>query len=169
LIYNSTFNITINIDTLKISVGRDWIWNGVSPPIYSVTITQTGESRMPEKAPAGHAPMPLSKPKPGGNGITAGGQGSFTAQLLNNGVPISLPGGSSWSWSDDDPSSTITLDPSDPTGGSVIVTVPASDTAAQLTLSASTVDPTGATQTGSLVVPIAPGVSIFTVTVTQTA
>ena len=115
---------------------------------------------------------PTAKPatgKPGGNGITVGGQGTFVAQLLNNGVPMDLPAGSTWAWSDDDPNSTITLDPSDPTGGTVIITVPASDTATQVTVTAATTDPNGAAVSGSLVVPIAPGVSIFTVTVTQTA
>lgn len=123
----------------------------------------------PSKAPAGKPTPAHSKPKPGGNGIPAGGQGTFQAQLLNAGVPMDLPPGSSWQWSDDDPSSTITMDPSDPTGATVIVTVPASDTASQLILTAVTTDPNGNAVTGTLTVPVNPEVSVFTVVITQTA
>ena len=108
-------------------------------------------------------------PMPGANGITVGSSGTFLAQLNNNNVPIALPPGSSWDWSTDDPSAIITLEPSDPTGGTVNIAIPASDTTTSIVVTAATTDPNGTAVTGSLTVPISPGVSLFTVTVTQTA
>jgi len=116
-----------------------------------------------------HKTLNRSVPRPGGNGIAIGGQGTIQAQLNNNGVPISLPSGSSWQWSDDDVQSQITLDPTDPTGGTIFITVPANDTSTSLTVTASTTDPNGAAVSGSLVVPLTPGVNMFTVVVTQIA
>lgn len=109
------------------------------------------------------------------NGITVGKSGTFNAQLLDNGQPVSLPLGGSWTWTTSDPEATVAVDPAfpdpsnDPTGASVTVTVPATDTATTITVTASATDPTGATQSGSITVPITPATNIFTVSVTQTA
>ena len=151
---------------ISIEIHGDWIWNFYSEPQarYTVTVVQIGESNM-----LAHKTLNRSVPRPGGNGIAIGGQGTIQAQLNNNGVPISLPTGSSWQWSDDDVQSQITLDPTDPTGGTIFITVPANDTSTSLTVTASTTDPNGAAVSGSLVVPLTPGVNMFTVVVTQIA
>jgi hypothetical protein len=176
---NDNTNIDIGTVDISINVAGDWIQNivlGVPVgPLYTVSVRQLagasrGDDMADKSAKAGPGKnIPRSTPRPGGNGITLGGQGTFVAQLNNNSVPISLPSGSSWQWSDDDPNSTITMDPTDTTGGTVIITVPSTDTATQLTVTAATIDPNGNAVSGSLLVPLSPGVNIFTVTVTQTA
>jgi hypothetical protein len=103
------------------------------------------------------------------NGVVAGSSGTFQAKLLDNGQPFTLPEGSSWSWSTSNSNATITPDPSDPTGATVIVAVPASETATQIDVTASTVDPKGETQKFTLTVPIMPPPQIFTVSVDQIA
>jgi hypothetical protein len=148
---------------IEINVYGNWIWNFYAPQAhYSVLVKQIGESPMPK-------PLSRAMPRAGGNGITTGGQGTFQAQLNNNGVPVSLPGGSSWDWTTDDTLATITIDTSDPTGGTVDISIPANDTATQIIVTASTTDPDGNVVTGTLTVPVTPGVSMFTVTVTQIA
>lgn len=99
--------------------------------------------------------------------ISVGTTGTFTAQLEDNGNPIPLPAGSTFAWSADD--TNASLAPSaDST--SVVVTVPASDTATSITVTASTTAPDGTTVSGSVTVPITPGVAhTFTVLVSQTA
>jgi hypothetical protein len=97
--------------------------------------------------------------------ISVGTTGTFTAQLEDNGNPISLPSGSTFAWSADD--TNAALAPSaDST--SVVVTVPATDTATSITVTASTTAPDGSTVSGSVTVPITPGVAhTFTVLVSQ--
>lgn len=100
-------------------------------------------------------------------GITAGSTGTFTAQLEDNGAPIALPSGSTFLWSSSDPNASLahsadTL--------SVVVTVPDTDTLTEITVTASTTDPKGNPVSGSVTVPITPGVvHVFTVVVAQTA
>ena len=111
-----------------------------------------------------------SKPKPGGNGVVPEGQGTFQAQLLNNNVPMDLPSGSSWNWAIDDPMISFSQDfVTDPSGGTIIVVVPAGDTAQQFTITVDTTDPNGNDLTQTLVVPITPGVSVFSISLTQIA
>lgn len=99
--------------------------------------------------------------------ISQGATGTFAAQLEDNGNPIPLPSGSTFAWSADD--TNATLAPSADTL-SVVVTVPATDTATSITVTAETVAPDGNKAQGSVTVPIIPGVAhTFTVTVTQTA
>ncbi len=99
--------------------------------------------------------------------ISQGATGTFSAQLEDNGNPIPLPSGSTFAWSADD--TNAQLAPSADTL-SVVVTVPATDTATSITVTAETVAPDGNKVQGSVTVPIIPGVAhTFTVTVTQTA
>ena len=99
--------------------------------------------------------------------ITAGATGTFSAQLEDNGNPIPLPSGSTFAWTSDDPNAQLA--PSEDSL-SVVVTVPSTDTVTSITVTAATVDPTGATVQGSVTVPVVPGeVHVFTVTVAQTA
>lgn len=99
--------------------------------------------------------------------ISVGTTGTFTAQLEDNGNPISLPSGSTFAWTSDD--TNATLAPSaDST--SVVVTVPATDTATSVTVTAGTTAPNGSTVYGSVTVPITPGVThTYTILVSQTA
>jgi len=117
------------------------------------------------KAPKGH-----SKPKPGGTSVIPGNTGTFQAQLLGNNVPIDLPSGSSWGWAIDDPSISFSQDfTSDPSGGTIVAMVPADSTAQQFTITADTVDPNGNQLSQTLVVPITPGITVFTISLTQIA
>ncbi len=99
--------------------------------------------------------------------INAGSTGTFTAELEDNGNAIPLPVGSTFAWTADD--TNATLAPS-ADSLSVVVTVPATDTATSITVTASTTAPDGSTVSGSVTVPITPGVThTFTVLVSQTA
>lgn len=95
----------------------------------------------------------------------AGKSGTFLAQLEDNGNPIPLPDGSTFGWQTDLPEATIV--PSDDTLTAVI-TVPDTTTATSITVTASTTAPDGTPASGSVTVPIVPGVPhTFTVSVTQ--
>lgn len=97
--------------------------------------------------------------------ISVGATGTFAAQLEDNGNPIPLPSGSTFAWSADDTNATLAPN-ADST--SVVVTIPATDTSTSITVTATTVAPDGNKVSGSLTVPIIPGVShTFTVSVTQ--
>ncbi len=99
--------------------------------------------------------------------ISVGTTGTFTAQLEDNGNPIPLPSGSTFAWTADDTSASLAAS-ADST--SVVVSVPATDTATSITVTASTTAPDGSTVSGSVTVPITPGVAhTFTVLVSQTA
>ena len=97
--------------------------------------------------------------------ISQGATGTFQAQLEDNGNPIPLPSGSTFAWTSDD--ANAQLAPSADTL-SVVVTVPADDAATSITVTASTTAPDGSTVSGSVTVPIIPGVQhVFTVAVQQ--
>jgi len=99
--------------------------------------------------------------------ITVGATGTFAAQLEDNGNPIPLPAGSTFAWTSDDSNAGITASSDTLTA---VVSVPATDTATSITVTATTIDPDGKTVQGSVTVPIIPGVShTFTVSVTQSA
>ena len=115
------------------------------PNRYSVRITQEN-------------PMAI------GN-IQAGTSGTFAAVLDDNGSPITLPTGSTFTWTDSDPSVTITPS-ADST--SAVVAVPAGDTGTSITVTA-TVTINGNTVSGSLVVPLTPIPQVFTVVVSHTS
>jgi hypothetical protein len=98
--------------------------------------------------------------------IPAGQTGTFAAQLLDNGAPIALPAGSTFTWTASDASVTFATS-ADTT--STVVTVPAGDTGTSVTITASTTDPNGNPVSGSITVALTPTPQQFTVTVTQTA
>jgi hypothetical protein len=75
--------------------------------------------------------------------IAAGGSGVFVAQLFQDGqVPplasIPLSSGATWSWTCSDPEAVLTPDSADPTGGTVTVFIPTSDTNLHFSLTATT-------------------------------
>jgi hypothetical protein len=96
-------------------------------------------------------------------GVAAG----FAAMMEDNGNPIPLPEGSSFAWATDDADDVISVSAETTTA---VITVPA-DTPAdrtELTVNVSAVDPTGTDITGSVTVPITPGVvHTYTITVAQ--
>lgn len=96
----------------------------------------------------------------------AGDSGTFAAALQDNGVTIPLPSGSSFAWTADDTFVTLTPDAST---DNCVVNVPASDSAASITITATTTDPTGKPVSGSITVPLASTPQQFTVSITQTA
>ena len=106
-----------------------------------------------------------------GTTIQVGGAASFEAELLDNGAAVSIPAGSTWAWSSADPLATLTplLEADgvtvDPTG--ITVNIAGSDTQTSLVLNASTVDPTGATDTGNITVPVTPEPQVFTVKIVE--
>ena len=98
--------------------------------------------------------------------ITAGTSGTFAAQLLDAGSPISLPSGTTFVWSASD--STVSIVQSADTT-SAVITVPPGDAGTTLTVTASTTDPAGNPQSGSITVELTPVPQTFSVTVAQTA
>lgn len=84
-------------------------------------------------------------------GITPGSSGIFTANLIDNGLPVPS---SDWVWSSNDANATITTQASDPSGATVQVAIPAADTSTSITLTASAKDADGKTQTATYTVPI---------------
>ncbi len=96
----------------------------------------------------------------------AGDSGTFNAVLQDNGVTIPLPSGASFVWTADDKSAVLTPDAST---DNCVVTLPASDTAASVTITATTTDPTGKSVSGSITLPLTPEPQQFTVSITQTA
>ena len=102
-------------------------------------------------------------------GIALGTTGTIQAQLQDDGKTITLPSGSSWAWQSSDPTVTIVPATGDSTGGTVVISVPAGDTGTNCTVSASTTDPAGKTQTGTISIPYLPVPQQYTVTLSQTA
>ena len=97
------------------------------------------------------------------NGIIDGGSGTFAAVLDLNGVPVSTQ--PTFSWTTNVADATVT--PSADTL-SVVIAVPAGETATSITVTAETTDPNGNKVVGFLTVPLnAP--QVFSVTVSQTA
>lgn len=103
------------------------------------------------------------------NGLTPGVAGTFQAELDLNGAPYVPPAGQpftpSFVWSS--PDSLITVTPSADTTQAK-VTVQPSDTQTSATIVATCTDPTGASQSGQIVVPTGgTGPQTFSVKVTQ--
>lgn len=122
---------------------------------YTVTVTQITGSKGDFTMAAGD------------NSIPQGGAGTFNAVLQDNGTPVGTQP-TSWTWSTNDPSAVVTTDTSDPSGATVVVSIPQSDTSTSIIITATTADPTGAAVSGSLTVTVAAGVNKFTVVVSQT-
>lgn len=123
---------------------------------YNVVVSQVGESAHLTTEEIQMA-----------NNIPTGGQGTFNAVLQDNGVPVATqPSG--WTWGTNDPSAVVTPVTTDPTGATVTVAIPASDTSTSIVITASNKDPNGNPVSGSLTVPVAAG-GTFTVVVTQIA
>lgn len=97
--------------------------------------------------------------------IQAGTSGTFAAVLDDNGSPITLPSGSTFTWTASD--TTVTIAPSADTT-SADIAVPAGDDGTSITVTAS-VTVNGNTVSGSLSVALTPIPQVFTVVVTQTA
>jgi hypothetical protein len=95
--------------------------------------------------------------------VEAGGSAAFQATLQDNGNPIDAP--SPFTWSTEDPTDVIMVGAGSSTAK---ITVQANPARTTLTASASTTDPTGATQTGSVTIDVVPGVThTYTVGVSQ--
>lgn len=78
--------------------------------------------------------------------LSAGETTTLHAQLYESGEPIALPDGEQWTWTYDESVVSLVPDPDDPTGATVVATLP--DTyAGVLVISAAAADPTGAIQT----------------------
>ena len=98
--------------------------------------------------------------------VTTNTPSDFIAQMQDNGSPIDLPQSSSFSWSTDDPTDTISVNETTSIATITVNNPPESRT--QLTATASAVDPAGETQTGSLTVDIIAGVThTYTISVSQ--
>lgn len=97
--------------------------------------------------------------------VLPGRGADFGAQLEDNGNAIALPSGSTFAWSTDDETDQINI--SDDTLTATIV-VAADTTREELTVTATTTDPDGNEVSGSVTVPIVPGVThTYTVSVFQ--
>jgi hypothetical protein len=108
--------------------------------------------------------------------IAPGSTGQFGAVLLNNGAPFAGFTGT-FTFTTSDPSATVAPATTDASGGTiplanqVVVSIPTGDTLGSVSISATTTDPNGASQTGSVTVAIGGGTStnVFSVGVTQLA
>lgn len=99
--------------------------------------------------------------------IEPGIPAAFESHLLDNGNAIDLPEGSSWSWSTDDPTDQLVQGGGNGDTVKVTITNPP-PTRTTVTVTASTTDPAGETQEGSVTVDIIPGVThTYTVSVSQ--
>jgi hypothetical protein len=112
--------------------------------------------------------------------IAPGSTGQFGAQLLNNGVPDTSSFVPTFTFTASDPSVTFAPATTDASAGLIplanqtVLSVPTGDTLGSVTVSATCVDPNGASQTGSVTVAIGGGVTpppanVFSVGVTQLA
>ena len=111
------------------------------------------------------------------DGIIFGGIGVFQATLMDTAkdppVAVAIPNGSTWQFSTDDPHATLSPVQNEP--GRVVVSVPVPSPAPQtteaepppteITVTATVTDPSGATQTGTLSVPLTE--PVYAVTVEQ--
>jgi hypothetical protein len=92
---------------------------------------------------------------------------AFGASLLDNGNVIDLPATSVWSWSTDDPTDVLVPNV-DTSSVQVTVTNPPASGRTSITVTASTTDPAGAVQTGSVTTDLIPSVEhTYTVSVSQ--
>lgn len=165
-----SINVTININVTNNGTWNQYFYGFVPGDHYTVTIQQIdtqGAESMTDQPKVATKKRARAIPRPGPNDIPVGGTGTFVAQLNNNGVPVDPV--APWAWTTDDAQAVITPDPSDPTGGTVEISIPAGDPATQVVITASTTDPTGATVSASLTVPVSTVPAIYTVVITQTA
>lgn len=106
-------------------------------------------------------------------GLTSPGTATLEITLLDNGVPYVNPPGSGYVFdptiSADDNSITMTADAT--VENQVDISIPAGDTATQITFTASAIAPDGTTVTATLSVPLAPApvASPFTLSLSQTS
>jgi hypothetical protein len=130
------------------------------PPRYTIQITQLKENTMVLGT------------------ITPGSPGQFAAVLLNNGVADTSSFVPAFTFTSSDPSATLAPATTDASGGKiplanqVVLTVPTGDTLDSVSVTATCVDPNGATQTGSVTVAIGSGTppaNAYSVGVTQLA
>lgn len=131
------------------------------PPVKHYTV------RIQQLTPRAFKGVSMADPAP--SGIVTGGSGTFNAVLLDNGTAVATQP-TTWTWSTNDASGQITIanDPSDPSGATVIVSVPAGDTTQSVVITAQTMDPSGTPVSGNVVVPITGALQTFTVQITQT-
>lgn len=92
---------------------------------------------------------------------------AFNAQLEDNGNPISLPAGSTFAWSTDDPTDQLSVS-EDSTTVQITVTSPPASGRATITVTADTTAPDGSDVSGTCTTDIVPVVGhTYTVTVSQ--
>jgi hypothetical protein len=111
--------------------------------------------------------------------IAPGSTGQFGAVLLNNGAPDTSGFVPTFTFTTSDPSATVAAATTDASGGTIplanqsVVSIPTGDTLGSVVVTASCVDPNGATQSGSVSVAIGggttPPTNVFSVGVTQLA
>jgi hypothetical protein len=109
--------------------------------------------------------------------ITPGSTGQFGAVLLNNGAPDTSGFVPVFTFTTSDPSATVAPATVDASGGTIplaqqaVVSIPTGDTLGSVVVTATTTDPTGASQSGSVTVAIGGGspTAVYTVGVTQLA
>jgi len=102
--------------------------------------------------------------------VEAGKPRAFGAQMQDNGNVIDLTEGEVFSWSTDDSTDTIDVRGNQNEIASVTTTDPPSSGRNAVTVTATATDPDGNTQTGSVMVPIIPGVGhTFTISVAELA
>lgn len=93
---------------------------------------------------------------------------AYQANLLDNGNPIELPDGSSWAWSTDDPTDKIVQGGGDGSTAKITVADPPAEGRTQITVTATTTDPKGESQSGSVTDDIVPGIEhTYTVAVNR--
>jgi hypothetical protein len=137
-------------------------------PAYSVSVTLLSSTPTSNE----ENPMALGT-------IAPGSTGQFGAVLLNNGAPDTSGFTPSFSFTASDPSVTFAPATTDASGGTIplgqqtVMSVPTGDTLGSVIVTATCVDPTGATQSGSVTVAIGggttPPANVFSVGVTQLA
>ncbi|HEY2351960.1 MAG TPA: hypothetical protein VGH83_05585 [Candidatus Acidoferrum sp.] len=157
--------------TESLDVLREILASISPPPTHRYTVTvravpfiydfPSGEIRPGMKVTV------LTKEKP--MAVQPGKGAAFGALMEDNGNPIELPAGSSWSWHTDDDTDTIVLVSSDNTALVVITTTdPPADGRDTLVATASATDPSGEEIEGSLTTELVPGVGhTYTVRVFQ--
>jgi hypothetical protein len=96
--------------------------------------------------------------------IEAGGSAAFQATLEDNGNAITSP--SPWTWATEDNTDTILQGGGD--GSTAKVTIQANPARTTLTATATTTDPAGTSQSGSVTIDVVPGVAhTYSVSVSQ--
>jgi hypothetical protein len=108
--------------------------------------------------------------------LTPGGTGQFGAVLLNNGVPDTSSFVPSFTFTTNDATATVAAATVDASGGTIplanqaVVTIASGDTSTSITVTATTLDPNGVSQSGTSTVAIGGGTTaVYSVGVTQLA